>query len=279
MPKITKLHSLTQGNEFISNSTHSLSLNQQKILYFLITCINFSDEVFYPIEVDYKTLYNLITPEDSSTHGRKKYLYELLLSLKNQTYYIFNDDSVEMFPWFSYFKFDKNLESGTAIFQFNPLLSSHLLLQRKNFTRYSLGCFLAMSSGNAAKLYNLLNRYSYQGEVIIPLETLRQLMNFLNTHEKIDKYAEYRELQRKVLVPCIEEINQKTDIYVSFEPIKSDVDRRKIDSVRFLLHRKEEMVPAAQRFMHSEIELENDKSLINVSHGLKKVVHIVSLPD
>ena len=46
---------VVQGNELIVETSNSMKMNQLKILYFLMSCIEREDELFFPIEVDYKT--------------------------------------------------------------------------------------------------------------------------------------------------------------------------------------------------------------------------------
>ena len=77
---------VVQGNELIVETSNSMKMNQLKILYFLMSCIEREDELFFPIEVDYKTLLAIIN-YDSNKGGKKAYLTDLLEDMAQKSYY------------------------------------------------------------------------------------------------------------------------------------------------------------------------------------------------
>ena len=141
-----------------------MKMNQLKILYFLMSCIEREDELFFPIEVDYKTLLAIIN-YDSNKGGKKAYLTDLLEDMAQKSYYIYNKERITVFPWFGCIQIDRDIENGKALFKFNEDLSKYLLQQTRNFTQYQFGFVSTLSSSYAIKLYNLLRSFAYVGSV------------------------------------------------------------------------------------------------------------------
>ena len=143
---------VVQGNELIVETSNSMKMNQLKILYFLMSCIEREDELFFPIEVDYKTLLAIIN-YDSNKGGKKAYLTDLLEDMAQKSYYIYNKERITVFPWFGCIQIDRDIENGKALFKFNEDLSKYLLQQTRNFTQYQFGFVSTLSSSYAIKLY------------------------------------------------------------------------------------------------------------------------------
>lgn len=223
-----------QGNKLIVSASNAMKTNQLKILYFLMSCINREDELFFPIEVDYKTLLSVID-YDVSKGGKKTYLTELLEDMASKSYYLYAKDRITVYPWFGAIQIDRDVDTGRVVFKFNEDLSKYLLQQTRNFTQYQYGFISSMTSSHAIKLYNLLRSFEFCGVAEFTLTKFRQAMNFLNTKSGDDKYKDYKSLSKYVLADAVQKINSSTDITIQYEPIKSLEDRRKVVGVRFFI--------------------------------------------
>lgn len=236
--------SVVQGNKLIVSTSNAMKTNQLKILYFLISCIQREDELFFPIEVDYHTLLTFID-YDTNKGGKKAYLTELLEDMANKSYYVYTQDRITVYPWFGVIQIDRNLAAGRVVFKFNEDLSKYLLQQTRNFTQYQYGFICSMSSTHAIKLYNLLRSFAFCGSAEFTLTKIRQTMNFLNPKSGNDKYKDYKSLSKYVLAEATKKINDNTDISVRYEPMKSPEDRRKVVGVRFYIKRNCDAVPTS----------------------------------
>ncbi len=235
---------VVQGNKLITSTSNAMKTNQLKILYFLISCIQREDELFFPIEVDYRTLLSVID-YDANKGGKKAYLTELLEDMANKSYYVYTKERITVYPWFGVIQIDRDLDAGRVVFKFNEDLSKYLLQQTRNFTKYQYGFICAMNSTHAIKLYNLLRSFEFCGSAEFTLVKIRQTMNFLNPKSGDDKYKDYKSLSKYVLAEATRRINENTDICVQYEPIKSTADRRKVVGVRFHIKRNPNAVPAS----------------------------------
>lgn len=80
----------------------------------------------------------------------------------------------------------------------------------------------------AVRLYSLLHQYVHVGHETVQLDYLRLALGIDN----VKAYNTYKQLQDKILVPAINEINKKTGILASFTNIIED---NKVVAVKFTL--------------------------------------------
>lgn len=100
---------------------------------------------------------------------------------------------------------------------------------KRRYTTYQLVNIGAFTSTHTIRLYELLTQYKKIGEREIGLT---QLKDWLQVPEKYSLYANFR---RRVLEPAIQEINEKSDLSVQFEPINRG---KKIVGLMFSITRK-----------------------------------------
>ena len=230
-----------QHNNLIQNTSNNLTLRQSKILLFLISCISKNDQNMPNILIDYTTLLE-ITGERKSMHSKKR-IEDFLKDLSGKVFYEFEGEMIKAFPWFMQVYINYN-GKNMVLFTFNPILKDHLLQLKRNFTQYKLGYILDLSSTYSIKLYDIFSSYSFIGSMDISVDELRSLLNLKNEHEDIDKFPVYKELNRRVLSPCIADINAKTDLTIKYDPIGCLDDRRKVCRILFHIEKKEDVSPA-----------------------------------
>ena len=106
----------------------------------------------------------------------------------------------------------------------------YLTQLKGQFTQYQLNHISGFSSVHAIRLYELFTQYKRLGERYISVEELKKWLQLE------DKYDRYNNLNQWVLIPALSEINEKSDLFVGYEPIKRG---RKIIGVEFnITHEK-----------------------------------------
>ncbi|MEO2154142.1 MAG: replication initiation protein [Aquificota bacterium] len=99
-----------------------------------------------------------------------------------------------------------------VLVEWSPYLAPFILELRKGFTLYEIRNFLRLDSLYAKKLYRFLKKLQKYGRVEVPIEEIRFYL------EVEDKYKNHFGLfELYVLKPSVEEINEKTDLYVEYE--------------------------------------------------------------
>lgn len=135
---------------------------------------------------------------------------------------------VTKFRWVSsqtYFK-----KEGRFKIALTNEIMPYLTQLKGQFTQYQLNHISGFTSVHTMRFYELLTQYKRVGQRYITIEDLKKWLQLE------DKYNLWAELQRWVIKPSLNEINEKSDLFVGYEPIKRG---RKIIGVEFnITHEK-----------------------------------------
>ena len=95
---------------------------------------------------------------------------------------------------------------------------------RGNFTSYKLRNIANLQSSHSIRIYELLMRFTDTGDREIFLDDFKSILG-IN-----DKYPEFKILNRAVIKPAIEELNQRSDLIINCTPIKHG---RTVEKLKF----------------------------------------------
>lgn len=129
---------------------------------------------------------------------------------------------VTKFRWVSsqtYFK-----KEGRFKIALTNEIMPYLTQLKGQFTQYQLNHISGFSSVHAIRLYELFTQYKRLGNRYISVEDLKKWLQLE------DKYDRYNNLNQRVLTPALSEINEKSDLFVEYEPIKKG---RKVTGIEF----------------------------------------------
>lgn len=107
------------------------------------------------------------------------------------------------------------------------------ITELKKYTSFRLENILTLHSSHAIKLYQLLVLYKKVGERTISLDELRSMLGVTSSKS----YFQYRAIKQRILEISKREINEKTDLTISYSEIKKG---RKVDSIKFKILQKTE---------------------------------------
>lgn len=119
-------------------------------------------------------------------------------------------------------------ETGELLLRFDPAMSDFLLQIKERFTCYNLKYVSAFTKIYSLRLYELCKQYKKMGKRNIKIHDLLEYLDL----EMENSYHIYGNLHRHIIMPAIEEINQYTDIKVSFKEIKRC---RKVEAIEFVI--------------------------------------------
>ncbi|MNZ44690.1 Replication initiation protein [compost metagenome] len=120
--------------------------------------------------------------------------------------------------------------AGTVQLRFAPEVVPYVTRLEKEFTSYRLARIGSMSSPNAIRLYELLLQYVSIGSREIEVEAFKTLLGLEG------KYAKFSMLQKFVIDPSVEQINEVSDIQVDWKPRKTG---RKFSHLSFTMRFKQ----------------------------------------
>lgn len=124
---------------------------------------------------------------------------------------------------------------GTVTLGFSPGVAPYLAMLHTEFTRYKLKQIGSIGSFYGLRLYELCAQFRKAGERTISLQRLRDMLDLG------DKYANIKDLRRRVLDPAIAEVNQHTDLRVMVTPERKG---RKIVGFHFAID-QDDQIPLA----------------------------------
>lgn len=215
---------VVKSNDLIQRTRYDLSLQEQKIVLYVISKIKPTDEELKEYSFTMRELCEMCGIEAIGQNFEN--MWQSIVALNGKTIE-FEDNRYRGNPrWIEMPIMDK-LTREVRI-RFHPLLRPYLIALHENFTQYELSSILVMRSRYSVRMYELLKSYAYLNEITFGLEELKEKLQTTG-------YSDYKNFRVRVLEKAIEEINEHTDIRVEFKPIRTS---RVITHLRFVIERK-----------------------------------------
>lgn len=222
---------VVKANELIQKSRFNLSLQQQKIVLYLISQIDYGDEDF--------DLYEFSIPEfcqicgvDYTSGKNYKDLKAAIKDIADKSIWIRIDEDTEtLLRWIE--KPYINPKSGMIKVRLDRDMKPFLLQLKKNFTQYELIYTLHFRSKYTIRLYELIKSIHFH-----ELEDYKKQYNLDELRRLLgaEKYKTYQHFKDRVLVPAIGEINEYSDKNVSYIPKKQG---KKVIGIEFTITSKD----------------------------------------
>ena len=191
---------VVKDNELITRASYNLTMEEQKLLCYVISKIKPTDKEFerYTISaMDFAELCGI----------DKRHIYR---------------------------DFKKMVESkGSITVVINSGLKKYLLNLQSNYTKYELWNILSLKSKYSIRLYELFRSYSYQKEKEFDVEQIKSLLC-------AEHYTLYANFKQRVLDKAIAEINEYTDLIVSYKT-KQEGKSHRVKSLTFYIKRKQHL--------------------------------------
>lgn len=241
---------VVKDNRLIQSVTkrkYELSLLEQKCLGFIISLIkppqngNSTPQYNYTFDVRLFCKICGIDYENGNNYANVK---AALQRLSDNSFWLDNGEEEVLMRWVDGAKITKR--SGKINIRFSDEIMPYLFNLQERFTAYELYQTLALRSIYSVSLYEFFKSNAFKKNITVNIEELR---TYLSIQEK---YKEFRDLKKRVLTPAIEEINNYTDLNISWEPCKKG---RNYVALRFTICSKEQKEGyAAYRRIMAEIK-------------------------
>ncbi len=122
------------------------------------------------------------------------------------------DDEIELY-WIQE-KAKKLKGEGAIRIVWSDRILRYICQLKSRFTTYKLRNIASLQSGHSIRMYELLMKFNATGERVIYLDDFKSALGIS------DKYPEFKVLNRDVIKPAIEELNQRSDLVIKFDTIK-----------------------------------------------------------
>jgi hypothetical protein len=221
---INRSHIVTKSNELIeARYKQSLSTREQKIILTIVSMIQPEDEDFSVYELYIRDFYEML-----GLSGREHYaqLKEIVGNLMTKVVEIPRPDGGWLLThWASHAEYIAG--EGKIELSFDPKLKPYLLQLKRAFKSYRLSNVLSLKSAYSIRLYELMKKWEKLGKWECSIESLREKIGI----EK-DKYKLYGHLKSRVIDVAVKELNEKTDVFVTYKEIRKG---RKVIKLEFTI--------------------------------------------
>ena len=208
--QICRNYKVTKANTLIQKTRFSLTLQEQKIILYILTKIQPQDTALTEYSFDIKEFCEICGIDAGGMYTNLK---EVLKKLSDRSFWaVIDDDGTEsLLRWISTARTNKR--SGTVKVKIHEDMSPFLLELKKQFTTYSLIYILGMKSQYSIRIYELLKSYEKLGRWEFDIDDLKHLL-------LCENYNRYPDFKRYVLDMAKKEINYCSDLNISYKPIK-----------------------------------------------------------
>ena len=220
---------VVKSNALAREARYRLSLQAQRVLFYLISKIEKDDEGFKKMEfsaIEFCEIAGL-----SPGGGRDyKEIEGTLTELFNANGWITLPNGMRTpLSWIE--RPFRDTENGKIFVKLDDVMRPFLLQLRDNFTQFALGYAIRFRSKYAVRMYELLASFQYADEPITKTFDLEKLKSLLDA----DNY-EYKDFKKRALLPAVNEISENSDKTIRITEIKRG---RKVFAVEFSISAKQ----------------------------------------
>lgn len=219
---------VVKSNELIQSGRFSMTVQQNKVLLYLISQIKPSDsgqETYFFSVDDFCRTCGIDHTNGKNIINAKK----ALNALDSMSIWVQLPDNTEMrLRWLDRIKLNKNTNMFEITFHRDML--PYLYDLQSRYTSYTLANALTMESKYGIRLYELLKSYQHMREhkITFALSELKKRID-------ADKYERFPDFRRYVLDTALEDINECSDISVEYEPYSTSGKQRGFDGITFTI--------------------------------------------
>jgi plasmid replication initiation protein len=219
---------IIQHNKLVE-SRYRLSLQEKRVVLWIISQIKPDDDDFTKHTISIRDFQKITGVSGNNMH---KEIAKITMSLIQRGLSIrdLKNDTLLQVSWLNsaYYHYQEGLVELKIAQELKP----YLLQLKEQFTVVSLPDVMGLQSMYAVRMFELLKQYQSLGVREINLIDLRECCGISLSH-----YKKFSHLKEKVLEAAKREINEKTDIFISYEAVKT---ARKITSIRFSIKKNPE---------------------------------------
>jgi plasmid replication initiation protein len=232
-------HKVVKSNELIQQRTHMLSVQEQKIILFLISQLKPEQEEF-----DYQSFDIIDFCEVCGIDYRSGKNYALLKSaiktLSDRSMWVLGETEKGTKETLMRWLLKAEIEQGNGKIgiMIDPDMKPFLLELKERYTQFDLIYTLGMKSKYSVRLYELLKSYEKTNEpVSFALERFKQAVGA--------EYDRWVDIRRFVIDTALKEINRLSDLSVIYNTKKKG---KSVVGVTFVLRSKRGFEEQAETF-------------------------------
>lgn len=236
------------SNRLIQNSYFDLNMIPLKSLLYTISKIEQEDTPFKEYKISIRNLCevcNMTTVGTNAYKGRNGIVYKAMRELRGKNLDLYDENGNPFNTgWFSSVKLDKDNDTISVYFDVNLMPYLFNLKKELGYAITTPDIILAMESPAGIRLYLFLRSiYSLKWRRRITLDEIRERTG------NAGRYEAYKDLRVRILEPALKDINNFSDISVSYKEVK---EGKKVVALDFTIKQLEgeELANSVYRRIH-----------------------------
>jgi plasmid replication initiation protein len=245
----------------ITSARYEMSACEMDIVFALLSKLSSKDKA--------GTMYLVRVRELELLTGRQwnyKQLLESTEQLNSRIYHIEDKAKVLQVGLLASAEYLKG--KGVIELEISEKMRPYLIDLKSNFTSYHLQAALSLTSKFAKRIYQLVSQWKDVGHTkTYTLDEFKYMLHLKDPKGKEpEQYVNIADLQRSVLKVAVDQINERTDLHISYELLKSS---RAYDRVKFFVNAQE------PKQLLIPFELPADDAKAQMAHKHLEVMGIV----
>lgn len=236
--KESRSYKVVKANDMIQKARYDLSMSEIKLMSFIFAKVKITDKEGQDYVFSLKEFCEVCGISNESTRNHQ-HIRNAIDGLKQKHFWIVNErGNEETVDWIRKAEIDK--KSGRISVKLDEAIFKYVMgLCEGNYTWYQLFFILPMKSAYSIRVYEMLKSYEgYCKETkkpwVVEVDNLKaQLM--------AEHYKEFNRFRQRVLDIAVKEINDFTDIHVTWEPVK---DGNRVVRLRFMVKENKNLAKA-----------------------------------
>lgn len=261
MKEITSKKEIAMSNSLVAGKYH-LTKEEQNLIFLVASQIDKTDENFKKYRVSVADL----EKATGTKHNRVR-LKELMHSIMSKPIWL-DKEQTEIANWFSYIKADP--KHSALVCEFHWALKPHLIELSKRYTKAELEHLFSFKSKYSGRLYLLLkSEYGLQenNRVIVPASY--EVEDLISRFSMPKSYSQrYSLFKNDFLHKALEEINQNTEFFITYDQVKYG---RKVVKINFMITKVEQ---SEEQFINRILETKTKDDFLpeHLSKRAKEII-------
>lgn len=221
--------SVTKSNELI-DASYRLNVQAQKLV---LACLGRVDSRVKPLAIPKEMTITaveygkLMGVEDNA----RRDLYKAADALFKSSIIIKEGNEETELYWIQK-KVKKVKGEGSITLVWSDDVLKYITQLKSRFTSYKLRNIAQLQSGHSIRMYELLMKFNSTGERVIFVDDFKSALGIS------DKYPLFKDLNKWVIKPCLEELNQQSDLNIKFSTLKNG---RSVGALAFEFKKKDQL--------------------------------------
>lgn len=231
---------VAKANTFVRKARYNLTTQQLRIVHHIISKIKIDDDDLKIYKFDLKEFARICGIECNGKNYAN--FMDSLKALRDKSFWMQEGNRMMLVSWFE--RLEINMYDTTVSLRLDDRLKPYLLHLQNHFTQYNYGTLLSLTCKHAIRLYEMFVSYDDVGVMEVEIDELKELLG-------CQEYATYYDFRRYVIEKSLQQINEYTELNVTYYPIKKG---RSMHALTFLISKKSEEEANGLRFRR-DIEL------------------------